>query len=493
MDWAINSSGLLIMPGTQDAYAQLLRCPVCHARVYHRGGAHNRPHFAHYSGNFSRDCELYTPGVGAGANNSAGLQSLPAKEQRPVIVWRSGGSIALSLWLRLPPDFGGNSRSISIVSSLGTHLRGSEQNRSLFCRLPFRVPPAAAEISPHDERMELMFDVALRQFQLSGNFFKATAIGGTLEDREAALELGQDYIYVSQRPLVEPYPVGLVLSHPPALHQSWGVYHISLRDVPEARLSTMARLSSYFEREIVAPRPKLEILWPPPNMYDMDGTAVYSAGTNQVVLRSMSAVPVLESWGGTVSDVRELAPGLFLLTWREAVRDIAVWAHGATAQRIRFESDLLSVPDGVVIECGDASSDLSDSALDTIDLGSSPIRLEVPNSRLWLNVRVDGQRPSPLPDGLSMSVPGGVESISAGSFGAWSVRDSAGRKEFPRARFSENIVTLVTSLAGRLASSELHLLESREHALSWAARHNCLEVLPIILAKLPFEVDRGLS
>lgn len=493
MDWAISSSGLLIMPGTQDAYAQLLRCPVCHAKVYHRGGAHNRPHFAHYSGNFSRDCELYTPGAGAGAIHSAGLQSLPAKEQRPVIVWRSGGSVALSLWLRLPADFGGSQRSISIVSSLGTHLRGSEQNRSLFCRLPFRVPPAAAEVSPHDERMELMFDVALRQFQLSGNFFKATATGGTLEDREAALELGQDYVYVSQRPLVEPYPAGLVLSQPPTLHQSWAVYHIRLLDVPEARLSAMARLSSYFEREIVPPRPKLEILWPPPNKYDMDGTAVYSAGTDQVVLRSMSAVPVFESWGGTASDVRELAPGLFLLTWRDAVKQVAVWAHGATALRLRFEPDVMSLPDGVVIECGGASSDLSDGALDAIDLVSSPIRLEVPNSRLWLSVRIDGQRPRPLPDGLSLSIPGGVGSISAGAFGLWAARDSAGRSELPRTRFSENIVTLITALAGRLASSELHLLESREHAVRWAARHNCLEVLPIILAKLPFEVDRGLS
>ncbi len=493
MDWAINSAGVLVMPGTQDAYAQLLRCPVCHAKVYHRGGALNRPHFAHYSGNFSRDCELYTPGTGAGTIQYPQLQSIPAKEQRPVIVWRSAGSIALSLWLRLPPDFGRDSRSISIVSSLGTYLRGSEQTRSSFSRLPFRVPPATAKINPHDERVELMFDVALSQFQLSGNFFRATVTGGILEDRDVPLELGQDYIYVSQRPLAEPYPVGLALSQPPTLHQSWSVYHINLRDVPEARLPTISGLSSYFEREVVPPRPKLEILWPPPNKYDMDGTAVYPAGSNQIVLRSISVLPKFESWEGTESDVRELAQGLFLITWSGAPKEAAVWAHGATAQRLRFESDVTSVPDGVVIECGDAKVDLSDSGLESIDLSSGPIRIEVPNSRVWLSVKIDGQRPSPLPDGLSLCVPGGVACISAGAFGVWAERDSAGGMEFPQSRFSENLEALVTGLAGKLALSEMRLLESREHALRWALRHNCQEVLPIILAKLPFEVDRGLS
>src|SRR3546814_19690596 len=36
----------------------------CKAGIYYRNGTYNRPHFAHYSGNSNRACELYHPGIG---------------------------------------------------------------------------------------------------------------------------------------------------------------------------------------------------------------------------------------------------------------------------------------------------------------------------------------------------------------------------------------------------------------------------------------------
>jgi len=496
MDWAINSAGDHVRPGTPGAYGYSLRCPVCKASVYHRHGIYNRPHFAHYSGNFNRACELYKPGTShfVESGGTSGPFIAPPSLESPALIWRDSNSVPLSLQLRLPRVPPGYTSTLSIFSSLGRRaFSGEDLTRTSFAQVPLQEPPAKVETSPRDPATEFRIETALRQFRLSGNYFRATASGGVLESPGSALELGEEYFFVTQRPLGTPYPPALILTREPKQHRSWLVYRFRLRDDADTRDEDIADLTTYLGRAIALPRQRIDVVWPPPHRFDADGAPVFSDTVGPLIVRSDLAPPKVETGWSASATVTELGRGLYQIAFEAPELEAIVWTASGFVQRIRFDAPSLTSPVGVVLSSLDETADLTSSDAVRIARRLGPIEVIVPSALLWRKTRLNGRKLRPLPSGTIHQLKGPLQDIDVDSFGSVSV---------PRCREADDVIVnawyfkvekLVSASVGPIASASLKSVRSKHQAVRWAVESKAMHLLPLVLSAFSAEVDRGIS
>lgn len=496
MDWAINSAGDHIEAGTPSAYGYSLRCPVCKAHVYHRHGVYNRPHFAHHSGNFNRACELYRPGAGIFTGASGRPNSLvsPPNFESPVLVWRDSSSVSLGLQLRLPRIRAGYASTLSIISSLGQQkFQGEDLTRTLFARLPLQEPPAHIETSPRDPAIEMQVEVALDQFRLSGNYFRATVTGGVLERRDAPLELGEEYFFVSQRLLPKPYPPSLILTREPRQHRSWMMYRVLLRDDPNTHDKDLADLKSYLGRQIDLPRHRINVIWPPPHRFDADGAPVFSSTTGQLIVRSNAGRPNVEAEDSAAPGIDELGGGLYQLTFERPSGEAVVWIPSGSVQRLSFQETSLSSPCGVMLVPQDRTVDLTSPAATEIAAQAGTVRILVPSELLWRKAKLAGHKLRPLPAGMTHSFEGPLQSIDFGAFGFISPPQKRAPGSVGKVPWYAKVERFVVAISGPVASARLKSIRSRQQLVRWAVENKAMRVLPIVLSAYSAEEDRGVS
>lgn len=496
MDWAINSAGDHVKAGASGASGYSLRCPVCKAKVYHRQGSYNRPHFAHYSGNFDRACELYSPGTGgfAGPRSATSALLTPPSRESPVLVWLDREFVALSLHLRLPRVPSGYASTLRISSLLGVRpYSGEELTRTSFVRLPLNEPPAEVTTSPKDPAAEMWVEEALRQFRLSGNYFRATSTGGVLERTDAALELGEDYFLVTQRPLLAPHPPALVHSRPSRQLGSWMVYHLHLRDDPNIHDDDIADLRSYLGRSIVPPKHRISVIWPTPLRFDVDGALVFADSTSQVVVRSNAGPPSLEADDLATISISDLGHGLYQVNLGNPGGEVALWASSGSVQRIRRQAESFTSPTGVLISSGTRTCDIaSPEAVKVADKAES-VGVSVPSELLWRIAKVDGRKLRPLPSGALSSLEGPVQSIDFGAFGSVLIPHVLAINGSLLTPWYASVERAVFASAGMVASARLRTLLSKQQCVRWAIENKALHILPLVLSAFKVEVDRGIS
>lgn len=496
MDWAIDSAGDEVRAGTPRAYGYSLRCPVCKASVYHRHGACNRPHFAHYSRNFNQACELYRPGTSGsiGTKGSSPSFSAPPSFESPALIWRDGQSVPLSLQLRLPRVPLGYASVLSVVSSLGRQVfPGDALTRTSFAQLPLEEPPAKIETSPRDPATEMRVEAALSQFRLSGNYFRATATGGVLEDPNATLELGEEYYFVSHRPLAAPYPPALIPTREQRQHRSWMIYRLLLRDDPNTRDGDISDLESYLGRLVTAPKPRIDIIWPPPYRFDADGVPVFTDTTNQLIVRSCARPPNIETVSRAASRSDELGGGLYQVIFDDPMEEAIIWTESGSVQRLRFQAANLNSPDGVVLTSSSATGDLTSLTATEIAGHTGPVEILVPLERLWRNARLDGEKLRPLPSGTTHSFLGPLQSLDFGAFGSVSPPRHKNARDVSVTPWCAKIERLVCASAGTIALAHLRSIRSKHQAVRWAIDYKAMRLLPLVLSALSAEVDRGIS
>lgn len=495
MEWATNAAGDHVRAGTPGAYGYALRCPVCRAAVYHRSGAVNRPHFAHYSGNSNRECELYDPRIGGqvGTSDTRPRHLAPSGFGAPALIWVDGELVSLNLWLRLPKFPNGYASTLTITSSSGTRqLVGEELTRTTFVSIPLRVPPAKVKANPPDRATEMWIEQVLSQFSLSGNYFRTVTNGGVLENPETALELGEEYFYVSQRPLPEPSPSALKISEPKE-HREWWVYRVLLRDNHDTRHEDIAELSSYLGKSIVPPKPRIEIIWPPAFRFDADGTAVFAEATRQLIARSDGGPPSVETGSGTKVVVNDLGKGCFQITLNTPEEDAIVWMPSGAIRRLRFVESPLTIPRGVTLTAATGSADLASIPAAEIARQHRSIEVSIPSERLWRNARINGNRLTPLPNGESLTLEGPLQEIRFGAFGSVVIARQATVSEINESPWYTKIDRIVAVTVGRTASEGLKSVRRKHQAVRWAIENDAMHLLPLVLSALSSEVTRGVS
>lgn len=495
MDWARNASGDDVRAGTPDAYGYPLRCPCCKAGVYHRNGVYNRPHFAHYSGNSNRTCELYYPGIGGlgGASGSPHRPLPPPGFEAPALVWMDEEIIPLSLRLRLPKFSKDYASTLTVSSSIGRSVFiGEALTRTSFVRLPLQEPPAKVKTSPPDSAMEMRIEAVLGQFRLSGNYFRATVNGGVLERPDAALELGEEYFYVSQRPFSEPYPPALEVSGPRE-YRSWLVYRILLRDDPNARDENIADLGFYLDRHVVSPKPCVEIVWPPACRFDVDGTAVFAETTKHIIVRTNDGPPSVKAGSQIGTSIDDLGAGCYRVAFSASEEDAIVWMPSGAFRRLRFERMQQLVPRGVTLTTSGGAADLTSAAATEIAGQADDIEVSVPSERLWRNCRFNGKKLSPLPNGERHTFEGPFQDIRFGAFGSVIVSQQTVAGAISGSTWHAKIDRLVITSVGRDALESLKSIRSKHQVIRWAIESNAIHILPLVLSAFSAEVGRGIS
>lgn len=496
MEWATNAAGDQVRAGTPDAYGYApLRCPVCKAAVYHRSGTYNRPHFAHYSGNSNRKCELYDPRKGSqgGTSSPQPRHLVQSGFGAPALIWVDEELASLSLRLRLPKFPKGYTSKLTITSSNGTRtLVGEELTRTALIPIPLREPPATVKTTPPDPATEMRVEDVLRQFRLSENYFRMVTNGGVLENLDAALELGEEYFYVSQRPLPEPFPSALKIAKRKE-HWGWWVYQVALQDSPDTRRGDIADLKSYFGKSIVAPKPRIEVVWPPASRFDADGTAIFAKTTRQLIARSNGGPPNVEAGSGAKVAIEDLGKEHYQITFNPQEEDAIVWMPEGAIRRIRFADEPLATPRGVMLTTATGGADLASVTAAEIASQYAAIEVSVPSERLWRNARVNGRRLSPLPDGKSLRLKGPLQGIRFGAFGSVAISKQVISGELPLPPWYSNISLIVATSVGRAASEGLKFIHSKHQAVRWAAENDAMHLLPLVLSALSAGVSRGVS
>lgn len=495
MEWATNTIGDLVRAGTPEAYGYALRCPVCRAAVYHRSGVYNRPHFAHYSGNSNRECELYEPRISGqvGASGSQPRHLAPPGFGAPALIWVDGELASLNLRLRLPKFPEGYASKLTITSSSGKRtLVGEDLTRTMLVSIPLREPPAMVKTNPPDLAIEMRIEEVFSQFRLSGNYFRAVMNGGVLENLDVALELGEEYFYVSQRPFPEPSPSALKIAERKE-HRGWWVYRVLLQDSPDTRHDDIADLRSYLGRSIVPPKPRVEIIWPPASRFDTDGTAVFAETVKQLVARSDGGPPNVETGSGAKVVIGDLGEGCYQITLNTPEEDAIVWMSSGTSRRLRFVEASLAAPRGVILTAANDRADLASIPAAEVARQSGAIEVSVPSERLWRNARLNGNRLSPLPNGESLTLQGPLQDLRFGSFGsvvsAHKITDNC-VNESP---WYTKIDRIVAATVGLTASEALKSIRWKHQAVRWAVENDAMRLLPLVLSALSSEVSRGVS
>jgi len=499
MDWALKFNREHVRAGTQDALTgQPLRCPECGAAVYHKRGTIRRPHFAHFSGNSNRACELYDPGnslsnVGSWATASSASSASIYSVGGPVLVWRDNEPFSASLKLRLPAFNEGYASILTVTSELGRRrFQGSELLKPAFASVKLQVPPARFETSPRDPATEFRVNEAIDSFKFRGNFFRATAEGGILEKPCVPLELGETYFLLTQKQVEAPPESFKVLDFRNSL--SWFAYRIQLRNDVNTRANDVRDLKQYLGRDILLPRPKVRISWPPPFQFDLDGVPIFDSATPQIYVRSTTGVPSFLIAECTAKLASAVGMNLYRLDFTEKSNSCAIWVPGGTIQEARFENCAVITPGAVLLidEDGSSAPLISGSSFAPKSIEDKIVGIKVPAERMWKNIRIDGSRINPLPSGSILTVPGGFDSVDAGSFGNFFRVSLETTKNLEKERF-QKYETLVVNSIGKSAWKALLVIRSKGQLIQWSLRYNGQFLLPIMLDVISTEVDCGIS
>lgn len=502
MKWAINHRSEHVRadePGV--SYSFDLRCPVCRERVFPRSGQFREAHFAHYGGNSSKACEQYHPREGL----ATALHVSPSKPVRdynkrafgaPALLWKDDQTLPTSLYLRLPSTPGGFSSNLRVISRATSQFRGKDLAKPAFAGLRLQVPPGHCETTPHDPAMEVLVNEALAKFRLTGNYFKATTEGGVLEPPDAPLELGETYWLVTQVALREPISTLLQIDERRS-DRSWLSYRIGLPLTIANEFNGLKNLSAYLEREVIQPRPRVNLVWPTPDRIDPDGTPVFDSSVALLFVRSVAGVPQCIGQGQQGELQEQLIDGekvhedLFVFRFNGKVEEAIIGVPSGHVRRLRFDTCVLMQPAGVYLHLDEHSLPIFDPRVSELLVEASTVRVQVPSQRLWRNVKVNGLALRPLPDGNEYTLNGHLLSLSAGSFGEiFLPRSEEGVADL---HWCVSIEGYIAQFAGLRAADRLSQIHSKHQLLRWACQYDAQTLLPKLLSLMSSGVARGVS
>ncbi|MEW8645697.1 MAG: hypothetical protein AB2563_06335 [Candidatus Thiodiazotropha endolucinida] len=425
--------------------------------------------------------------------NMRGLLVTAPSLKSSVLIWHIGEPIPISLSLRLPRLPVGYSSILSIHSALGQQsFTGESLTKTTFARVALKVPPASLNSSPPDPALEFQVKAVLEEFRLTGNYFRVTVNGGVLENRNTPLELGREYFLVTQQQLpISSCPGSLEIIEV-RTDRSWTAYHLKLRDDPTTREADLLDLRLYLEREIVPVRPKIDVVWPPPNRFDPDGTRIYDTEVSHLIILSNSGAPRCETIDSGRADITALSSNFYGIDFVNRTSEAVIWLQSGAQQRLRFESTQLVEPEGVRLRYGKETVDLYAKNAKELAKADGKIEILVPSERLWRRVRINNLPLKNLPNGNKYLTKGPLQDIEIGAFG--NIQSlSIARADTVGSPWYSRFETLIVNIAGPTAFNQLSSAHTKHQLLRWATKHDALSLLPLMLSTYSAEVKRGIS
>ena len=296
MDWAHDHLGVDMPAWMGGISAYGLKCPSCGEPVRRRAGRERAAHFAHFSHRAKPDCENYFPSNTSdtpyvvrpyGAVLSAGLgrDSLTCF----LFLAHQERHDALAMWLRVPPaSLPLLTGTLEIQTGVGNHVyQLADLPTARFVPIAPQIP--LADCSGTGALLPLAAHISgqLAAFASGNNFFYAGERGGRLLSKDEPLEWGTRYWLVTSNAIDLPIDLtpSLGWRPGPGLNE-WNTFEVALPAVfPASRPRLPEQISAFLGRQIRCSRPRLFVAYPSPHHVEMDGTYVYAAPPEYVLVR----------------------------------------------------------------------------------------------------------------------------------------------------------------------------------------------------------------
>lgn len=479
MDWANDQLGRLVHATDKRLFAYGFTCPTCSERVRRRAGPERRPHFAHYSHSAKPDCENYHPS----SYEAIAVAAKVWEETRPTferlslrggLFLNRGDSGRFSLTLKLPrlkPEIEIQGE-VQIRSSLGVRTyTASQLRRSQFLPVAPKLPlvEVSASNDLRDAVAAIEEDISL--FRASGNIFRAGSETDRLLAPEEPLEWGASYRVFTQYSLM-PIPIELRCEQvAQGGSKGWYLYEVELPEASETiDASVQEAVARFLGRVVRLPSPRIVIVDPPPHHIDPDGTYVYPAPPERILLKRTGGSE-LNVEGSALSDatiVRENG-----IDWIEieglGVGEFVVLRNGHVQLAGRIDDCEFFRPEGVQVLVGDKCWEIFEKGL-RHDLESrplEPVAIQCPTSRIADATQLKNEQWDRRGTFFSLRAPLPRLQIDAGNFGAllWP-EESKVAKTSPQKSFDSRIEARrvwIEGLVARVAGQD-ELFRLRE---SW--------------------------
>jgi len=223
------------------------------------------------------------------------------------------------------------------------------------------------------------------RFGGSGNYFRVSDTGGRLLAPEEPLEWGERYRLLTQDALAP--PPDEVAVEADEKRRGWHLYEIGLPALAQAGDTDVREaIAEYLGRRIREPCARLYLVHPPAHHIELDGTHVFPAATERIILRRTAVCRV--SMEGSVvvtgaASVRDLDDERFEIAGLGA-GDFAILADGREEFLGRIEECDLFRPAGVRVTVGDRTWEIFEPGLrDAVRNRSREVlRIECPSVRV---------------------------------------------------------------------------------------------------------------
>lgn len=326
LEYALNKVTGQIESATQASGLSVYACPNCKAMVSHRSGLVRKPHFAHWPGWGSEECENFVPGQ-HGQQSLAGSSTASAarrKMELRLLIPTSGDRAGWTLELVLPLcdskgsftlDLGARTQAIDMRGLAGPKRRrvSVDPGMTPYAIVSFTGASDPVFVAGVERECPGLPTVGAAAFTASGKEAAREF------PRAAELRNSETFALLWKEPAVAEFPDELVIERLPG-RRGWNLALVTLPD----ELSPLgeAWLKAFTGLPMAPPVPSIVTVWPfltkssSVNAVEAfrTGAAVFSS--HMMPVAGSSAGPLMRAQGGAANLVAtgvERSPAFFVL------------------------------------------------------------------------------------------------------------------------------------------------------------------------------------
>ncbi|WP_459251715.1 competence protein CoiA family protein [Metapseudomonas phytobenefica] len=265
MEYAFNEITGRLESAAKVSFSWFYVCPVCKARVLHRSGVRRRPHFAHWPGMGSPECEIFVPGLhGQYVHGQASATMEKRRMELRLVIPRIGDDRAgWSLELVLPPcrecpatlslDVGGRIQTLNMRGMQNRRRVTAELSTTPYCIVEISGKPDSSFFLSLDRECQGLPAVGAAAFTASG---RSEPKGFP---RTQELRVSETFALLWREPAEPDFPDELVIDRFPG-RQGWNLALVTIPDELSPECTDWLR--AFTGLPIAPPVPAIIAVWP---------------------------------------------------------------------------------------------------------------------------------------------------------------------------------------------------------------------------------------
>lgn len=340
MEYAVSRSTGKYVSATQADHWDTYRCPVCTERVNFRAGLVRRPHFAHWPGWGTEECENFTPGQGHSHNQGAagGASSTKLRMELRLVMPRDRKQTGWWLEIVLPPcgegsgsltmELGGRSQQIDMKGMVGLRKAMTVE----LSTSPYRIAGYSCDA---DQNFVAGVERECPAIPANGAavFTAAGRSGPKSFPRAAELRRSETFAFLWPEAADRPFQDELTVVPLPG-RPGWRLALVTIPD--ETSLECLDWLKGFTKLPIAPSAPSIVTVWPA--LSRGAGVNSVEAVRTGVALVSMERMPVAPGASGPPA-IAQTGSGLQAIGLERSPALFALLPHSAENVRVAHALD----------------------------------------------------------------------------------------------------------------------------------------------------------